>query len=405
MVNSPKRILVISHGIPHPTHGASAVIFYKYLDALKKSGSSLMHLCLNDSQSSSEFSAYQEQICPDTKFDILYGEVPSYYSINLCDMRIYPTCPDLPLIEQAQSFMPEIVLCLDILSAAVAHEIGFRNLCVWFGDLQYRTNFYHILYNFRGRERSVRNILTLFLYCFLFKRLYKKILPDVRLALASSISSQCPLRKMGAHQSIYLPYPWPDSGTESAEAIKFETPTFVLFGTLSALGSKSAFYFLFTKVLPLLYNYWGPHGFDILIAGSRSMPSWAEKYVVVTPEVKFIGFVEDLSALVSRCHAVLAPIDVPVGNRSRIVTAMSMRALVIAHVNTSLGNPELVDGENCYLAKSADVFASCMKLAVDQQQRSEQLGAAARATYIKSFEPTKATRRFIQLLFEATAVN
>ena len=171
-----------------------------------------------------------------------------------------------------------------------------------------------------------------------------------------------------------------------------------MFGTLSALGSKSAFDFLLTEVLPLLRTQWGEKGFKILIAGSRSMPTWAESQVKDCPEVKFLGFVDDLAALVGRCHAVLAPIAVPVGNRSRIVTAMSMRALVIAHSNTTLGNPELVSGENCYLAGSASEFAACMRKAIDHPDQASRLGLTARDTYLKSFEPGAATKQFIQLI-------
>lgn len=403
MATSSKRILVVSQGVPHPTRGASTVLYYAYLAALKAAGHEVLHLCLNDKPSGAEWMDYQAEIRPDANFQVVYVQVPHHYSINRRALRIRATCPEHALVEQARRFQPEIVLCFDLLCAAVAQEMGFRDLSVWFGDLQYRSHWYNVLYDLKGGEGKPGSLLFQLFYCMLSKRLYQKVLPDVRLAIASSISSEAPLRKMGAQRSIYMPYPWPDSGIEAAEASKFEVPTFIMFGTLSALGSKSAFFFLLTKVLPLLRVQWGERGFEILITGSRSMPSWAEKHLVASPEVKFLGFVEDLAALVRRCHAVLAPIDVPVGNRSRIVTAMSMRALVIAHANTTLGNPELVSGENCYLADSAEAFASCMRHAVEQEHRSEQLGAAARDTYLKSFEPSTATRQFTQMLLDANA--
>lgn len=403
MATASKRILVVSQGVPHPTRGASTVLYYAYLAALKAAGHEVLHLCLNDKPADAEWMDYQAEIRPAANFQVVYAQVPHHYSINRRALRIRPTCPEQALVEQARRFQPEIVLCFDLLCAAVAQEMGFGNLSVWFGDLQYRSHWYNAVYDLKGGEGRLRGLPYMLLYCLLWKRLYQKVLPDVRLAVASSISSELPLREMGAQRSIYMPYPWPDSGIEATECSKAEIPTFIMFGTLSALGSKSAFVFLLTKVLPLLRTQWGERGFEILIAGSRSMPSWAERHLAASPEVKFLGFVDDLAALVGRCHAVLAPIDVPVGNRSRIVTAMSMRALVIAHANTTLGNPELVSGENCYLADSAEAFASCMQQAAEQQERSEQLGASARETYLKSFEPGTATRQFIELLLEENA--
>lgn len=400
MATARQRILVVSQGVPHSTRGASAVLYYAYLAALKASGNNILHLCLNDKAQDADWTDYLTVICPDEAFAAKYAQLPHYYSINRWALRIRPTLPDAQLIKAAKHFQPDKVVCFDILAAAVAQEMGFRQLNVWFGDLQYRSHWYNAVYDLKGGEGSWGKLPLTLLFCLLWKRLYRQVLPDTRLAIASSISSETPLREMGATRSVYLPYPWPDGGIGLMPASKFETPTFIMFGTLSALGSKSAFDFLLTKVLPLLRAQWGSRAFEILVAGSRNMPAWAEKHLAACPEVKFLGFVDDLGSVVSRCHAVLAPIEVPVGNRSRIVTAMSMRALVIAHTNTARGNPELVSGENCYLAHSAQDFATCMQNAVEDEMTSRQLSTAARETYLKSFEPAAATKQFIELILD-----
>lgn len=405
MAKQQKRILIVSQGIPHPTRGASTVLYYAYLAALKATGHPVLHLCLNDKPQNGEWDGYLGQIRPDATFKALYSQVPHYFSISRLAFQIRPTCPECRLVEHARRFQPDVVLCFDILSAAVAKEMGFRKLNVWFGDLQYRSHWYNAVYDLKGGEGSLGKLAFTLLYCVLWKRLYRKVLRDTKLAIVSSISSEAPIREMGAELSVYLPYPWPDGGAGLAPMEKFKTPTFIMFGTLSALGSKSAFDFLLTQVLPLLRAQWGGCGFEILIAGSRSMPAWAEKHLAASPEVKFLGFVDDLAALVSRCHAVLAPIAVPVGNRSRIVTAMSMQALVIAHASTALGNPELVSGENCYLADTAYAFAEYMQKAIDRPDLARQLGAAARETYIKSFEPRGATKQFVELVIGVSAMS
>lgn len=397
-MSSPRRILVVSQGVPHPTRGASSVLYYAYIAALKANGHRILHLCLNDTPQGTEWADYLAEMGPAVTFQGVYAQLPHYFSIGRLPPRIRPTLPDTQQIEQARGFQPEIVLCFDILAAAVAQAMGFKRLNVWFGDLQYRSHWYNAVYDLKGGEGGLGKLSFTLLFCVLWKCLYRKVLPDTQLAVASSISSEAPLAAMGAKRSVYLPYPWPDGGADMVPTVKFSGPTFIMFGTLSALGSKSAFGFLLGKVLPLLRAQWGERKFEILIAGSRSMPAWAERHIAACPEVKFLGFVDDLAALVSRCHAVLAPIDVPVGNRSRIVTAMSMGALVIAHANTALGNPELVSGENCYLAGTADEFAASMRNASEKPDTAMRLGIAARETYLKSFESGVATHRFIQSL-------
>jgi hypothetical protein len=42
-----------------------------------------------------------------------------------------------------------------------------------------------------------------------------------------------------------------------------------------------------------------------------------------------------------------------------------------------------------------------MRHALEQEPRSEQLGAAARDTYLKLFEPRTTTQQFIQLRLDA----
>ena len=404
-----KRILVLSQGVPHSRLGASSVVFFEYLAAIKRSGQEVVHLCINDKPQGDDWSNYQAEIGPDTNFQVVYAQVQSYNYINLFALRMQPTTPAVGICERVKSFNPEIVLCFDLPSAAVAQEMGFRDLSVWFGDLQYRTFLYNFLYDLKEGFGSPKATLTQWfsslLYYITSRRLYQKVLPNVCLAIASSNSSVWPLRKLGALNTKYLPYPWPDCDAVVKEESKFEIPTFIMFGTLSALGSKSALNFFLTKVLPLLRAQWGERGFEVLISGARAMPPWAERLVNRCPEVKFLGYVENLAALVRRCHAVLAPIDVPVGNRSRIITAMSMRALVIAHSNTALGNPELVSGVNCYLADSAQAFASCMRRAVENKTEAEYLGNVARTTYLRSFEPSSATRSFVTQLLDSHNSN
>lgn len=175
------------------------------------------------------------------------------------------------------------------------------------------------------------------------------------------------------------------------------------FGTLQALGSRSALNFIIRKIYPLAKTEFGANGFRIKICGAGKFSAWAERQLAEKPEIEFLGFVDDLGTLFSQCHAVIAPIDTPIGNRSRILTAMANRLLVIAHENTALGNPDLVDGRTCFLAKTPVQFVSKMRQATNAGGFAEILKDRALAVYQTKFAPEQAVTALMKEAFDTTA--
>lgn len=112
-------------------------------------------------------------------------------------------------------------------------------------------------------------------------------------------------------------------------------------------------------------------------------------------EFEYLGFVEELGSLMKSCHAILAPIDIPVGNRSRILTAMANRTLVIAHRNTAKTNPDLSDGQNCLLADDAKKFCEKMRYAYQRSYDIDRIIDRAHDMYMSQFHPDSAKRLFI----------
>ncbi len=396
-----QKILIISHGIPHPSRGASCVLFYWYIHAIKAAGYSVLHVIIDTPRENpdEEIECYARAICADERFRVLYQTVAKTHFTSYRSLKIVPELPDIKIIEQARNFEPDVVVCFDINAAGVAQALGFESLVIWLGDLTYQTCYYHALYDMAADKSKVQAVPRALLSQLIWKRYYKDVLDGQSQVIVSSKSSEASVHMLGA-KSVYMSYPWPDIKREVGKK-KFERPSFAMFGTLAALGSRSAFHFLLKKVYPKLLNVWGDGGFDIYIAGARELPEWVKSDLESRPEFKFLGFVDDLTALVDQCHAVLAPISVPVGNRSRIVTALSMESVVIAHDNTALGNPELVSGENCYLASSAEEFTFHMRFAFENALETARISEAARLTYEREFLPRAACNRFIDFLEEA----
>lgn len=398
-MSSQKKILIITHGIPHPHRGASRVLFYWYIHAFKKAGYAIIHLVLDTPHAGAdqELQDYLQIIGADADFRVIYEVLPVTHRFSYKKLAMEPALPNAETILNVRHLAPDATVCFDIVAAAVAKKMGLANLLIWLGDLTFQTGLYHAVYDIRTDPLKLFRLPRAVLNSAVWKRFYQSNLCGEKNVVVASKSSEKLIDRLGAH-SKYLAYPWPGAEPERQAKNKFEQPTFILFGTLAALGSKSAFHLLLKKIYPLLVKSWGETGFKILIAGTLELPDWVKEDINSRPALQFMGFVDDLAALVDQCHAVLAPISVPVGNRSRIVTAMSMGSIVIAHKNTALGNPELVSGENCYLGKSAKEFVGYMRRAYENPDEASRIGQAAHATYLRAFEPRLASERLVKLL-------
>jgi glycosyltransferase involved in cell wall biosynthesis len=209
--------------------------------------------------------------------------------------------------------------------------------------------------------------------------------------VVSANSSRRHLRQIGV-EAAYLPYPWPDISVREREAATEspQVPSFLFLGTLTGLGSRSAFHFMLDGVYPEAVRQWGRGGFQIWIAGMRGLPGWVERELGGRPELKYLGFVEDIVTVMRGCHAVLVPIEVPVGNRSRILTAMAAEVPVVAHENAALGNPDLVDGATCYLARDGRRFVEGMRRAVEKPEEAARIVRQARSCYEAHYAPEAA---------------
>lgn len=373
------------------------MLFFWYIKAIKSAGHAIVHLVIDTPRAAGdrELSEYTDAIEVGTNFVVTHEIFPVSHLFTYKTCSLEPQLPSARTLSDIRHFDPHITVCFDILAAAVAKKMGLSNLLVWLGDLTYQTALYHAIYDVMTHPAKLLALPRVLLNCAVWKRLYRRTLNGQAHVIVASKSSEKMIKSLGVNSS-YLPYPWPGANPQREPQEKYVAPTFIMFGTLMALGSRSAFHFLLKKVYPLLVAQWGTNGFQILIAGSREMPQWVKAEVEIRPELKFIGFVDDLATLVDQCHAVLAPISVPVGNRSRIVTAMSMGCVVIAHKNTALGNPELVSGENCFLAETAKDYAMYMRRSYELPQEAERIGRAARSKYLEIFEPGVASPRLLQ---------
>lgn len=399
-----RRLLVCVPGVPHRSRGASSVLFFHYLDQLLRAGYQVLCLLLVEKSSDAGAPAAElrAELQASGSCEVHAAVVPELLRFDKYSGRPIPAALAGDAVELARRFDAPQVLYFDLGCLAAGRALGEgRRRAVWLGDLTYASHWNHGLYDARESPLGFLKLPKLWLICRRWQAAYREFLAGVDLIVVSSKSSEAGLAALGVPRAAYLPYPWPVEKTFQPVALKRKAgdrPRFLFCGTLSGLGSRSALHYLLDELYPELLRQWGADGFEILITGARTLPAWALASIAQKAETAFEGFVDDLYARMDRCHAAIVPIDVPVGNRSRIVTAMGYGLLVIAHPNTALGNPALLSGETCLLAETPSQFAGHMRSAHEDAALAERIERKAREVYEQQFEPRAAARLLMERL-------
>ena len=386
-------------GVPHKSRGASTVLFYHYISELKRFGYTLFCLLLTseDPNATRDVQSFRDELEEPGRCEVAVAALalPMRFA-RLSGTLQTAHIPD-EISERVRRFDPQCAIFFDLAALALAAPISGRAYRVsWLGDLNFETIWLHALYDVKEEWRNVLRLPKIWLICRRWRSAYLRLLRDVDRILVASASSVQRLRHLGL-RAVYCPYPWPIDAAfrPAARRPRAKQPTFLFCGTLTGLGSRSALHYLLDKLYPRLVERFERGGFQLLITGARTLPKWAEESIHSKPEIVFEGFVDNLFERMERCHAAIVPIDVPVGNRSRIVTAMGYGLLVVAHPNTAMGNPDLVSGKTCLLAEAPEEFVECMARAFHDVELATRIEEAARLAYERSFEPHRAGKLLI----------
>ncbi len=393
-----KKILIITcEEIPHPRLGASSILYFQYILSLIKSKHEVIHISIhtNDYFDKKKIDAYKNKLRKYKKFTFRSIKIKKIYK-NLRLSYFYKNIETEKLNFQIVKFIknlnPDKIIAFDITAASIAKNIFSKKvLYVWLGDLKYVTYFYHFLYDFK--ENFLKMLYFPFYYIVIqkWKKFYYTVLKN-NYVINGSFSNVSELKRI-AIKSKYLPYPWPKL-SKSKEKKKFIKPSFIFFGNLLGLGSRSGLNFLFDKIYPLFLKEWGHNNFNIYICGRFNFRQHFAQKIININEIKFKGYLKNLNTLADKCHAVIFPINVPVGNRSRIITALSNYWPIVAHSNVTFGNPSLISNKNCFLAKNPNKFFYYCKQLYLNKKLSSYIVNNGFKTYLENFEPSSAVKIF-----------
>ena len=401
MSKNNKILVILTEGLPSKETGASTVIFYQFINYLLKKNKDVHILAILkknikkkekkkflDSFKKRQIKSYNQ---------VIYDNMYNHNKYNILLKNIDTKRLDEKIIDKIKNINPKKILALDITAGSFAKQIFKKNIYVWLGDLNYRTFWYHFYYNYKNTIKYYFYYAYVKLIISKWKYFYKKVLYETKNISGSNINIK-DLNNIGI-KTKYHPYPWPINN-KNARVKKEKKPSFVFFGNLSGLGSKSAINYLISKIYPKFTENWGSNGFKIYICGTYKFNSIYYDKIKELKNIKLMGFVKNINDLVLKCHGCLFPIDVPVGNRSRIVTAMGSRWPIIAHINVSLGNPSLKSGYNCFLAKNIDEFLNYSRTVFEKDGISKKITANAYKSYKINFSPDNSLKKFSEFINE-----
>lgn len=391
---APSRLLVICPAVPHPSAGASTVLFFWYIAGALAAGYRVHVLLMPATQpSDAQLSSFTQALPnPELTWQVETGLLKTSQRWLALDQGDVGTKRIATAVAEHH---PDCMLCLDLASAWAAAPVAVPRRVAWLGDLTFQTAACHARYACSEGKRPWISLPITLLRARAWRQVYRRILPAYDAVIVASASSVPALEELGVHSS-YMPYPWPcDPPAPRTPPV---LPTFVCMGTFDALGGRSTFHVLFGKLYDSFVQRFGRAGFCIRICGRGEMPVWAMRALSTRPELEFAGFVPDLPTFLASCHALLAPIEVAVGNRSRILTAMAQKLPVVAHENTRLGNPDLIHGQTCLLAGSAVGLASEAARIASDAMLAHTLAEQAYRTYQQQFSPTRAAAALIRVV-------
>lgn len=391
------RIAVVCQGMPHPSRGASLVIYHSYIRGLVEAGHSVRLFILDGGPAGPEPGALAELTetlghLGEFSASRVAGFPPTRHKLTGIDIDVALA---KTLVDGIAATQPDVILCFDWIAAALTLDARAPRV-VWLGDLQFETLPWHTRFALEEGSRRYDRLLLLPLRINQLKQFYVRNLRGAKVIVSSKSSEDC-FAALGI-STRYLPYAWPALDVHAPTRPKSEHPTFLFSGTLQALGSRSAFHSLFRQIYPRTRDLFGAKGFEILVTGLGKLPDWVAAELARRPEIHFMGYVDDLAAVMSACDAFIAPIDVPVGNRTRIITCMAAGLPVVAHPFTALGNPLLKDRETCLLAADPEEFAAKMAEVARDATLACAIARKAHVAYAHSHAPEAANSALIEYL-------
>jgi glycosyltransferase involved in cell wall biosynthesis len=202
------------------------------------------------------------------------------------------------------------------------------------------------------------------------------------------------LRRRGASGCAYYRTPIEDRPGERWREARDRhprggAPRLLLIGHLRGASTLDGLDLFANGVLPRLERELGENGLEVRLAGGYELPERLRQ-ALSRPSVHLLGHLERPDDEFSGADALVVPTSIPLGTRVRILSAFSFGCPVVAHEANAEGIPELADGENALLGRSADDLAAAVLRLVRDRALARRLEGGGRGAYERHFAPAVA---------------
>jgi hypothetical protein len=377
--------IVFLSNIPFNDTGASSSVYFQYLERLLKISSKLELVFINETIAENDIYLFSKILyfpnnlkCTILKESTTLSFYPwsrYFYIYRLFRKNIYfqKTFDNIIFFDSDIGF-------LNI-------KISGTNKILWLGDLSFELEWYNFIEN---NDRSFKG-WSFMLFAFVNKVFFYKLSSkNFNKIVCCSLSAQYRLNRININAEFQtFPYPSRKSNREGILNSNFKkSRKFLFYGNLVGSGSASGLKFLFNEILPCAREIWGKDSFEIFIGGRTRLPKLYDPYIQLYSEIKYLGFISDLDSTLNDFTALLIPISLPLGNRTRVLDGLSFGIPVVGHKALKKGNPFLIDGINCLLSESGPEFVNKLnKICLDFKFRNKLISNGF-STYDLAYNPS-----------------
>jgi glycosyltransferase involved in cell wall biosynthesis len=411
------RVAVVSAAVPNPDSGGGALTVWSVVDHLLRAGHEVGVLPVHDPVYDDAAGRSLDERLAQVR--ALGAEVHPVVSraravprrrilaqaLRPRDEELAPHLLDAPAIRTAvEELAPDVLYAYGW--DAIASTRDLRGRVPRLGvvvDLAHLPELYRFRRDPKRFDRATAG-RALLLQALLRRlpRLEVELLNELEAAVDHAAHHAEWLRRKGVRGCRYLRAPmWDRAGPEWRKerdrGAEHDKPRVLLIGHLRGTSTQDGLDLFAKRILPLLERELGPDGFEARVAGGFDPPDDLRK-PLSRPSVRLLGHLPDAAEEFRSADCILVPTTIRLGARVRIVTAFSFGCPVVTHDSSVFGIPELADGENALVGRSAEQLAAGVVRVFREPELKRRLEDAGRATYERYFAQPVAGKAIEELL-------
>lgn len=423
-MNSAIRLLVINEIWPSPNHSAGScnVIMHELIKGLAfEPGFKLGFLKIVKDAKDSQVSGDEQMVLENLKswdIDVLpilvlpqtkRNKSMWHKILKPCLADFYPEAIHYQLIEKTfQSFAPDLILV--ILSEQITawcSEIKIPKFA-YYGNPDAKTALARLFFDYKYGNVNILRYLVLKKIIKNFEKVHLKYMKKWDILANVAFNDAQYYQDQGHNNAFYIQNVWIDrfgsSWKEKRRALEQKAPLLIIgsLGNVNATANRYGLNYLADEILPRLENKLKDRvNYEVHIMGPGKMnPYLLNK--LQRPEVKIRGYVDDVDQEIFKAAIFLCLNNACLFKvtHTRFLHAWSLGSCVVAHKDSRLSMPEILDGKNALLGESPDEITDKIVKAIFDPALCQKIGEQGYQTFKNYFTAEKVSPKIAQKIRE-----